>query len=59
VVVTHIGVILAILADVLAIADDRVFDFTIGHARVCVVDPEGTPLVRAVDLGGPLEPSET
>lgn len=56
VVVTHIGVILAILADVLAIADDRVFGFTIGHARVCVVDAEDTPLVRAVDLGGPLEP---
>lgn len=59
VVVTHIGVILAILADVLDIADDRVFGFTIGHARVCVVDANGTPLVRAVNLGGPLDPSET
>jgi ribonuclease H / adenosylcobalamin/alpha-ribazole phosphatase len=58
VVVTHIGVILAILADVLAIADDRIFGFTIGHARVCVIDADGTPLVRAVDLGGPLELSE-
>jgi broad specificity phosphatase PhoE len=56
VVVTHIGVILAILADVLAIADDRVFGFTIGHARVCVVEAGGTPLVRAVNLGGPREP---
>ena len=58
VVVTHIGVILAILADLLAIADDRIFGFTIGHARVCVIDADGTPLVRAVDLGGPLELSE-
>jgi len=58
VVVTHIGVILAILADVLAIADDRVFGLTIGHARVCVVDAGDTPLVRAVNLSGPLEPSE-
>jgi broad specificity phosphatase PhoE len=58
VVVTHIGVILAILADVLAIADDRVFGFTIGHARVCIVDADGTPLVRAVNLGGPPELSE-
>lgn len=56
VVVTHIGVILAILADVLAIADDRVFGFTVGHARVCLVDADGTPLVRGVNLGGPLEP---
>ncbi|MGH2672988.1 MAG: histidine phosphatase family protein [Actinomycetota bacterium] len=52
VVVTHIGVILAILADVLAIADDRIFGYTIGHARVCIIDADGTPLVRAVDLGG-------
>jgi ribonuclease H / adenosylcobalamin/alpha-ribazole phosphatase len=59
VVVTHIGVILAILADLLAIADDRIFGFTIGHARVCVIDADGTPIVRAVDLGGPLELSET
>lgn len=56
VVVTHIGVILAILADALAIADDRVFGFTVGHARVCLVDTDGTPLVRGVNLGGPLEP---
>jgi broad specificity phosphatase PhoE len=55
VVVTHIGVILAILADVLAIADDRVFGFTIGHARVCIIDADRTPLVRAFDLGGPLK----
>jgi ribonuclease H / adenosylcobalamin/alpha-ribazole phosphatase len=52
VVVTHIGVILAILSDVLAIEDDRLFSFTIGHARVCVVDADGTPVVRSLNLGG-------
>lgn len=52
VVVTHIGAILAILAEVLAIADDRVFGFTIGPARACLVDADGTPNVRALDLGG-------
>jgi broad specificity phosphatase PhoE len=52
VVVTHIGVILATLADVLSLPDDRVFSLEIGHAGVCVVDIDGTRLVRAPEIPG-------
>lgn len=50
VVVTHIGVILATLADVLSTPDDRVFSLEIGHAGVCVVDIDGSRLVRALKV---------
>jgi broad specificity phosphatase PhoE len=51
VIVTHIGVILATLGDVLPIPDDRVFSLEIGHAGVCVVEIDGSRLVRAPELG--------
>jgi broad specificity phosphatase PhoE len=57
VVVTHMGVILATLADVLSLPDDRVFSLEIGHAGVCVVDIDGSRLVRAPEIpGAPCNP---
>jgi ribonuclease H / adenosylcobalamin/alpha-ribazole phosphatase len=58
VVVTHVGMILAILADKLSIEEDRVFGITIDHACFCIIDARGSPIAHAVDLGGRRDPSD-
>jgi ribonuclease H / adenosylcobalamin/alpha-ribazole phosphatase len=58
VVVTHVGMILAILADARSTDDDRMFGITIDHACFCIIDACSSPFVRTVDLGGRREPSD-
>ena len=49
-VVTHGGVVRAVLARVLGLADERVFAFDVGYARVSVVDwVESTAVVRLLN----------
>lgn len=49
-VVTHGGVVRAVLARVLGLADERVFAFDVGYARVSVVDWfDATAVVRLVN----------
>jgi broad specificity phosphatase PhoE len=49
-VVTHGGVVRAVLARVLGLADERVFAFDLGYARVSVVDWfDATAVVRLVN----------
>jgi alpha-ribazole phosphatase len=49
-VVTHGGVVRAVLARVLGLPDDRIFSFDVGYARVSVVDWfDSTAVVRVVN----------
>ena len=54
-VVTHAGVVRAVLADALGLPSEGIFRLDVGYCRVTVVDWfDGTPVVRMVNGGGDL-----